>query len=116
MEDELKQLGLAVRAHREHGGGLRLPRSLRAEVTDVAQQARNGGMPLTAIASMTSLSTQSIQRWTQAKAAAGPGLVPVRVRPAAGLGNTSLTVTSPDGWRVGGLDVEGAASLLRAVR
>ena len=111
MKEELKELGQAVRAHREHGGGLRLPKSLRAEVIEAAQRARDVGVSLGKIASMTGLSAQSIQRWTQSKP--GTALVPVRVRPTAPSG---VTVVSPEGWRVLGLDLEGAASLLRAVR
>ncbi len=111
MKEELKQLGQAVRAHREHGGGLRLPKSLRTEVAEAAQRARDGGVSLGMIATMTGLSAQSIQRWTQSRR--GTALVPVRVR---GTTPSDVTVVSPEGWRVLGLDLQGAASLLRAVR
>lgn len=113
MERELEELGAAVRAHRERGGGHRLPKALKAEVAAAVRRARDAGMSQRRVAALAGVSTQSVQRWTRAPRKTA--LVPVQVATPTEL-TGQLTLTSPDGWRVSGLDLRSTAALLRAVR
>jgi len=109
VEDELKEVGVAVRAYRGGCRG-RLSCSLQTKVTDAARRARHVKISVQRIAELTGVSTQSIYRWTKAKKKTQ--LIPVRLAPMAVV--PTLTVISPDGWRITGLDVHSAAALLRA--
>lgn len=120
MESKLESLGQAVRAHRADGGGLRLPPQLRDRIITAARQARSAGKSMNAIATLVGVSSQSIMRWLRpAESPAGPRLVPVRLAAAArpsGPDASTLTLISPSGWKIFGLDVSQAATLLRAVQ
>ena len=116
MESELEALGDAVRAHRADGGGFRLPPNLRRQIVATARQARAEGKSMHAIATVVGLSSQSILRWTHpAKIPSKPRMVPVRLAPARPLSSPTLTLISPSGWKIFGLDVSEAAALLRAL-
>ena len=56
-------------------------------------------------------------RWMHpAKAPLKPRLVPVRLAATQSLSSPTLTLISPTGWKIFGLDVSEAAVLLRALR
>ena len=112
MESDLEALGQAVRAHRADGGGFRLPLPLRSKITTAARQARATGKPMNAIAAVVGVSSQSIMRWTGATEQ--PRMVPVRLA-AQPMSSPTLTLISPSGWKIFGLDVSEAAALLRAL-
>ena len=119
MESKLESLGQAVRAHRADGGGLRLPPQLRDRIITAARQARSAGKSMNAIAALVGVSSQSIMRWLRpAGSPTGPRLVPVRLAAArpSGPDASTLTLISPTGWKIFGLDVSQAAALLRAVQ
>ena len=116
MESELEALGRAVRAHRADGGGLRLPLDLRDKIAATARQAKAAGWTVNAIATQVAVSPQSIMRWLRpAESPSSPRLVPVRLAPQPST-SPALTLISPTGWKIFGLDVAEAAALLRAVQ
>lgn len=116
MESDLKSLGDAVRAHRADGGGLRLPPDLRRRIVATARQARSAGKSMNAIATMIGVSSQSIIRWTRPPTVSSkPQMVPVRLTAAQPQSSPTLTLISPSGWKVFGLDVSEAAALMSAL-
>lgn len=116
MQSELEALGDAVRAHRADGGGLRLPPDLRRRIATTARQARSAGKSMNAIATVVGVSSQSIMRWTcPPTVASKPQMVPIRLAAAQLHSSPTLTLISPAGWKIFGLDVSEAAALMRAL-
>lgn len=104
LDLRLTDLAREVAAHRSGGGNRHLPPALRERIAVVARQARAAGRSAQSIADAIGVSSQSILRWTEATA-----MVPVRVHAQA---SSQLTLVSPAGWRITGLDLPTLARLL----
>jgi hypothetical protein len=100
----------------ERGRGKRYSTELRGRVAAWAQSRRQIGASWVDIAQELGLGLDTVRRWCVSKkpVATGRSLLPVRVveSPAAPSG---LVVVSPNGFRVEGLTLTEAASLLRAL-
>ena len=116
MGSEAGQLRRRIVALGRRSRGARIPEALRTEVIRYATERRRQGDDVRSIAGALGVSAESIRRWTRA---AGPGraraLVPIVVRDDGPASTGLLAVTSPGGYRVEGLTVATAASLLRAL-
>lgn len=116
MGSEAGQLQRRILALGRRSRGARIPEALRTEVIRYATERRRQGDDVRSIAGALGVSAESIRRWT---GAAGPGraraLVPIVVRDDGPASTGLLSVTSPGGYRVEGLTVATAASLLRAL-
>jgi hypothetical protein len=96
--------------------GARIPPQLRAELITHARAWRAAGASMRTIAAALGVAPESIRRWTQSPAAPSPVLVPIRVVAARPVGMTpALTLVSPRGFRVEGLDLADVGALLAAL-
>ena len=92
--------------------GARVPEALRTEIAAYAEQRRAAGARLKAIAHETGVSGESVRRWMAgAPRRQRPAMVAVEIRSESG--GAGVVVLTPGGYRVEGLDVVGAAALLR---
>jgi transposase-like protein len=97
--------------------GARLAPPLRAELIAYACAQRATGVSMQAIAAALGVAPESVRRWTQRSAGAARGaLVPVHVVPEPPRASrTALTLVSPRGFRVEGLDLADVGTLLAAL-
>ena len=92
--------------------GARVPEALRAQILAYAEQRRATGARVEAIARETGVSGESLRRWMAgAPRRRRPAMVAVEIRPERG--GAGVVLLTPGGYRVEGLDVAGAAALLR---
>lgn len=111
MEERLRELGSGLAIERAGSGRrLRYSAETKREVIAAATLARAGGLATKSIAHLLGMDAETLRRWL-ATGSEPARLRPVRVRPEVGAG--ALSVISPGGFRVEGLDVASAASLLR---
>ncbi len=92
----------------------RVPREVRDEVCRYVARRREKGAPWALIARETGLDVRKLQRWhSRARRRSSVAVLrPVEVLPAPEPAAT-LTLISPSGVRVEGLQIEQAAQLLR---
>ena len=86
-----------------------------------ANRQRAAGASLSAVAEELGVASETVRRWSarSAPATAATALVPVEIvanEPTPTTRSRSLTVVAPGGYRVEGLTVEEAATLLRVLR
>jgi hypothetical protein len=96
------------------GRGARVPEELRQEIGRYTRQRSGEGAALGQIAAETGISRESLRRWMSAvrrRPRRVAEMVPVTVVREAG--GDGVVIVTPGGYRVEGLDVEGAAVLLR---
>ena len=118
LAEELVRSGL-----RELGKRWRCPARLRLRIVAYALQCREHGEAVADIAGRLGLVESTLGRWLRREraeervAAFRPvSIVPVAPAPGdAGSGAARLTLVTPGGYRVEGLDVESAAYLLRVM-
>jgi hypothetical protein len=88
----------------------------RAFAVAYARTGLSQGRSVTASAKALGVSDPSLREWmAQSAATAGTALRSVVVKPPPGTPPAGLTLISPSGYRVRGLDVMSAAALLRVV-
>ena len=97
--------------------GRRLPRPLRARMQTLAAECRLLGWSDLAVAEALGVGRKTVKGWFRAglgQLAKAPSVavVPVQVE----LQPRTLTVVSPDGWRVVGIELSDAVTLLRQLR
>ncbi len=111
---DVRRLRAEVDALGPGGRGRRIPSQLRLRLVAAAKPLRRQGLSLTAVADRLGVTAVTIQRWCSEEPRANEqvGVVPVHLQPSA---QSPCVVVSPDGWRVEGLSVQEAASLLKAV-
>jgi len=113
---ELQDLRRVLATH----NGRRLPARLRERVVAYARRRRRGGATIRAVGVELGFSYETIRRWTSVAAADGVETVPVPVEivaaAAASAVERTMSVVSPAGFRVDGLSLDEAATLLRALR
>lgn len=109
------QRGRALRRRvAEHGGGRgkKYPEALRADVGAWVRQGRADGVAWQELKQEIGLSLESLRRWSGLGAQTrSKRVVEVEVVRDGG----GVCVVSPTGYRVEGLSLEGAATLLRAL-
>ena len=121
MRDELFGEGLElareIREVREVGVGWRCPGGLRGRVVAFALRRYGEGVSWREVAEELGVGRSTLMRWVRVEREEGArgDLVPVVVRgamPGAGVGSRGLTLVSPGGYRLEGLDLASAVRLL----
>ena len=128
MEKELEQFQQEVQRLRtgRRGGSGPFPEALRAFAVRYLAYAQEKGETVREVTKKLGVSEPTLQAWRRGQTPGSKArragersvpLVPVVVQPgkaeASVQSPASLTVVSPQGWRVEGLGVESAADLLR---
>ena len=101
----------------ERGRGKRYSTELRGRVTAWAQGRRQAGVSWVDIAQELGVGLDTVRRWCVSKkpsVVASRSLLPVRVVESSAA-SAKLVLVSPNGFRVEGLTLTEAASLLRAL-
>jgi transposase-like protein len=123
MDQELRRLREQIAARRSHGHiRPRFDAATRNRVVAFAEGQRASGISYQKIAGDLGLSVHTVQRWCH-RALKGAKLRAVRVTdeaaPTTGMPtkavSPSLTLTTPAGYRIEGLDVSSAAALVGAL-
>jgi hypothetical protein len=118
-DQELRDLRRSLTAH-ERGRGRRLPPELRAAAAAWAQRQLASGATVAAVARALQVAPATVSRWQSVpRAMVVTALVPVEIvadEPATTTATGSLTLVGPGGYRVEGLTIAEAATLLRALR
>ena len=94
------------------GRGSRIPEGLRSEITAYARERHGDGASLRQTAREIGITYETIRNWLRVPERGARALVPVAIVPDV-VARDALVVVSPRGYRVEGLDVAGAAALLR---
>lgn len=104
------------RAHKAHEAR-RYPKRLRVEILGYLQDRLDGGVPVSASARSLGLSAPTLYGWLRAARRRGEfrnvRVVSNRGQRLAFSPSTSVTLVSPQGYRVEGLDVASVSVLLR---
>jgi hypothetical protein len=108
MESEIRKLRAAL-ARRESGRGRRFTPELRRQISGVGRRLRDEGVSWSRIGAALGLPTATVRRLCDGDA---PGFARVEVVDNA-VTAVGLVVVTPNGFRVEGLDADGAATLLR---
>jgi hypothetical protein len=106
MADEVQRLR-AVIARLERGRGKRFAPEIRSRIAAVGRQLRREGHGWRAVGLALGIPPESARRIAEA-AGNESALVPVTVTPVA----SPLTLVSPSGWRIEGLDAPTLVALL----
>lgn len=101
----MKGLIEAVRRH-ERG---RYPAELRQRITEHVHEQQLAGQSLATLSAVLGVPAQTLARWSSARRPGGF----VEVRPIRPSAPGAVTVVTPEGWRIEGLDVESTAALLQ---
>lgn len=116
MEQRGQELRRAIDRIRRDRVRWRCPAGLRSEVVAYVHERRKGGAMLADVAREFGVSESSLGRWVSAERGEDTGQARLRevkvVEPASGRG---VTLVTPRGYRIEGLDVESAARLLQAL-
>jgi hypothetical protein len=108
MESEIRKLRAAL-GRRESGRGRRFAPALRRQISGVGRQLRSEGASWSGIGAALGLPTATVKRLCDGETANFARVEVVDDAVAAG----GLVVVMPSGLRVEGLDVNGAATLIR---
>ena len=111
-DQEIQKLRTAL-ARRERGRGKRYTPRLKQKIAEAATELRRQGQGWQAIGEFFGIPHETVRRFSGA-CATSTALVPVELvdEPAGG----SLTLVSPEGYRIEGLGVGDAAEILRRLR
>lgn len=113
-KDEITTLRRELARH-EKGRGKRYPADLKRRVTAYALRQRDAGATYEAIAETLGLAFETVRRWCMAVTPSDerpPMLVPVEVVAEA---RSPVTIISPSGYRLEGLEPAEAVAALRAL-
>lgn len=121
MEDKLEHRAVAaVRSLGARGRTTRIPPEVRRVVLAYADAARRGGRAWRDIAGVVGVSAAALHNWRNEdpaprdrRPAARRLLAPVVVRDDVARSARLLTLVTPAGHRIEGLDIAGAAELVR---
>jgi hypothetical protein len=108
--DEVHRLRGAL-ARRERGRGKRYTADLKQRIAAAAMALRASGQGWQTIGRFLGIPHETVRRF--AGASEGPAFVPVEV---VGTVSSGLSLVSPDGYRVEGLDAADIAEILRRLR
>ena len=118
-DQDLRDIRRSLIAH-VRGQGRRLPPRLRAAAAAWAQRQLSSGATVAAVARALQVAPATVSRWQSVpRASVATALVPVEItadEPATTAASRSLTLVGPGGYRLEGLTIVEAATLLRALR
>ena len=109
MADEVQRLRASL-ARMAPGHGRRYGARVRARILRVAEQMREGGASWRDVGAAIGMPLDTVRRICIDHEGSAPGFVPVEVAPEIRRGE--LTVVTPGGCRVEGLDLDTAVALL----
>lgn len=113
MTAELRDARALVESNRPAVARDGYPPEVRRRVIDAAATAVGGGHTVASVASALGVAASTLNRWLGEQAAAPTLFRPVRVQGSSAASPPQpLTLTSPGGWRVEGLDLDSLATLL----
>ena len=121
---DIEELREAVEAS-GRGPGRRFAAELRADLVRASHALWMSGEPLADIADALGIHVATVTRYLDEEVdlteeasdlCLPSGLVPIAITQSAVATTTALRVTTPDGFVLDGLDVEDAATLIRALR
>ena len=111
MDERLKEVARRlVEQREEQGSRLRYSAEVKRDAIAVLALARQRGRTTSSVAQALGVSVESLRRWVTGEAEPA-GFRPVRVQPHGGA--ATVSVVSPGGFRIEGLDLAAAASVLR---
>lgn len=111
---DVKRLRQAVLDLGPRQRGRLFPEPLRGRLVAAARELRERGETNAEISTLLGISKETARR--MATEVNGAALVPVEIGAApVASGDAALTVVSPTGWRVEGLELDEAVALLRAL-
>jgi hypothetical protein len=110
-DDEIQKLRTAL-ARRERGRGKRYTPSLKARIAAAAGELRRRGQGWQAIGQFFGIPHETVRRFSGASTT--PALVPVEIVDVPA--DSTLTLVSPEGYRIEGLAIADAVELLRRLR
>jgi len=96
------------------GRGSRIPNDLRDEISAYARERQRSGAGLRQIGREVGITYETIRNWLRLPDRGERALVRVAIVPDVAM-HDAIVVVSPRGYRVAGLDVAGAAALLRMI-
>ena len=108
MESEIRKLRASL-ARRESGRGRRFAPELRRQISGVGRRLRNEGASWSGIGAALALPAETVRRLCESDT---PFFARVEVV-ADSMTVSGLVVVTPGGFRVEGLDANGAATLIR---
>jgi hypothetical protein len=108
MEREVRKLRAALASH-DSGRGRRFAPEIRRQISGVGRRLRDDGTSWSGISAMLGLPTATVRRLCDSDT---PGFARVEVV-AEPVTVGGLVVVTPSGFRVEGLDANGAATLIR---
>lgn len=115
QDQELRALRREL-APRARGRGLHYPKELRQRIARCARRQLDEGAELGTIATALGVHRDTLRRWTADPAAIpSPALVPVEVV-ADCPRSTHVSVVSPTGFRIEGLTIDEAVTVLARLR
>jgi hypothetical protein len=109
---DLTKIGREVRRLRS-GRGRRYPATLRQRIVRAVRDARDKGSTWPSIEDDLDVPFETLRRWLADIDAEPSELKPVVVADPIVVEARDVVVVTPSGYRVEGLDVDGAATLLR---
>ena len=108
MEAEGESIRCAVRARKKQS----YSPELRARIVAYVEQRRAAGFSQRVVSEEVGVTWTTLRRWVSSKPTA---MVPVAVRPVAPTRNVELSLVTPSGYRLEGLDARDAVALFRAL-
>jgi hypothetical protein len=108
MESEIRKLRAAL-ARRERGRGRRFAPEIRCQISGVGRRLRNEGGSWGGIGAALGLPAETVRRLCESDT---PGFARVELV-AEPVAVGALVVVTPSGFRIEGLDANGAATLIR---
>lgn len=116
IRSDLREAHALIAANRPAAARDGFPAEVRLRVTAVVAAALKGGLNLAAIATSLTISAPTLRKWLARAPSTELTFRPVAVDPPPSApAPTSLTLTSPTGWRVEGLDLDSLAVLLARI-
>lgn len=126
MQDRAEKLKRELAAHRRRNGSqrARTPTELKRRILAFADEARSAGWGWQEIAEAVGVHRKTFGSWrSTAGATPATSMIPVEIVDDGSVSRSSsstdsrrsVSVVSPSGWRVEGLDVASAATLLRSL-
>ena len=120
VKAQVHQIRRAIEGLGRRGRTERIPQAIRERVVRVVEEARVAGMSWRELAAEIGLAATTIERWSAISHRTSGALVRVRVGGESSAGKQSseragLTVVSANGFRLEGLSVAEALSVMRAL-
>jgi transposase-like protein len=110
MEDNLEEFKKTSERAKENGGRVRYSQEMRSFAVEFTKERLGRGMSLAAAAKELGVSDMTLKKWLQRSGA----FKEVRIRPEKG-NSSNVTLVTPSGYRIEGLDIESLTCILRKI-